>query len=307
MTIYDYMTPFNDDLDEGQNIPQRPALQLATPATSPVKANRLDDDCNQENDRHWQRNYKPDSPQSLLCLDHSSPKSEYFAKSPKCSTCGLVTKRSCICGHMSSDILEDNCCPDIDAPDLSGEHNPNLSPTRKSTLRRHSSLSKPPIFARDQSTYEEEKANSNANTKNKSWELPAHHVPLDVEGDIDRDKQLRVEKAMEQILFGNAKVSEHTRLEQRQRLRAMSINEGSPIAIDNQCDADWRKQCRVDKARAQILFGNAKVSAHTHTKREETQKLRSMSITEGITDGITTTGEGDVGFDRFTAVAREQT
>lgn len=289
MTIYDYMAPFEDVPENGPKILEKPLLHLATPAASPIKANEFGYDWNQGNDPHWQRNVKPDSPQSLPSLDHSPPNCEHSAKPPKCGTCGLTNKRWCICGHICRDIPEDNFCPDIEAPYSSGEDCATPSPTRKPLLRRRSSLAKPPMLARDESTYgkaEEKQSNTVSAVLNHNQpaddnqsttsENKVYHVSHDVGGDADWHKHCCVEKAIEQILFGNARVSAHTMPEQTQKLRATSITEGTLTRHDE------------DELHTEVV-----AAAQTYT---EPSKPR-----------VPTTEEGNLEFETVMAASEEQT
>lgn len=57
------------------------------------------------------------------------------------------------------------------------------------------------------------------NDQSKASGIPMYHVPSDACGEADWRKHYRVEKAMQQVLFGDARVSAHIMLEHTQRLR----------------------------------------------------------------------------------------
>jgi hypothetical protein len=193
---------------------------------------------------------KSDSPQSLPSLDHPSPTSEDLSHLPKCRKCGLTTKqhefvRLYICGHLCRDIAQDNFCPDIDALQLTSKDCPIHSPKNMRITRRRSSLSKPPMLARDESTYGDVSGEQRSkevstspdqkhpveenelpigttpikNDEGTTYKMPVYTVSENANGDTDWRKHCRVEKAMKQMLFGDAKVSPHTVLEHTQRLR----------------------------------------------------------------------------------------
>ena len=63
--------------------------------------------------------------------------------------------RAYICGHLCPDFLLEKFCPDIDAPQLSKKDCPIHNPNGKSLNRRRSSLSQPPMLARDEMTHED--------------------------------------------------------------------------------------------------------------------------------------------------------
>ena len=195
---------------------------------------------------------KPDSPQSLPSLDHPSPTSEELSRLPKCSKCGLTTKqhemvKAYICGHLCPDFLHDKICPDIDAAHLSRKDCPIHNPKGRTLNRRRSSLSKSPMLALDESTYEDVDEGKNTkgivqspgqdgpdqgnetmvqNAQSKISEKLADRICDDGNGNTDWQKHCRVEKAMRQILFGDARVAEHVALEHTHRL---SINERNPL------------------------------------------------------------------------------
>ena len=193
---------------------------------------------------------KPDSPQSLPSLDHPSPTLDDLSHLPRCRKCCLTTKQHelakvYICGHLCRDIAEDNFCPDIDALHLSRKDCPIHSPKEPSLTRRRSSLSKPPMLARDESTYQDvddqqmptgisksperkhpleenevpEEAKPVGDDPSRTCERPEYHVFCNARGDVDWRKHCRVEIAMQQMLFGDARVAPHIMLEQTQRLR----------------------------------------------------------------------------------------
>ena len=257
MTVYDSMIPFENLPEHEHKVSERPSLHLATPETTPNKAQDDDFDWNQ-----WKANIKPASPQSLPSLDHPlSPTSEDLSQLPKCRKCGLTTNQhkfvqAYICGHLCRDIAQDHFCPDIDALHLSSKDCPIHSPRKTRLTRRRSSLSKPPMLAGDESTYEDldteqlsfkvsespvdvnkvrEDTTPIKNDQNKASDMPPYHVSCDTCGEADWRKHCRVEKAMQQMLFGDARVSAHIMLEHTQRLRG---NESISTAQDHHGDHD---------------------------------------------------------------------
>jgi hypothetical protein len=242
MTVYDSMTPFENTGEDEHEVSERPRLQIATPEASPAKDNDPGFD--------WSRwdahaNIKPASPQSLPSLDHPSPTSEDLSHWPKCRKCGLTTPqheqvKRFICGHLCRDIAQDNSCPDIAALHLSSKDCPIHSPWQPGLTRRRSSLSKPPMLARDESTYED-------------WDMKQTSPEL-TESPVETDE-----------------LSEETKRIQDEE----SKDAGRPTyhaSRDAADDADWRKHCRVEKAMQQMFFGNARVSAHIMLKH--TQQVR---------------------------------
>ncbi len=246
------MIPFEYIPEREEKVSERPTLHLATPETTPNKVQDYDFDWNQ-----WSANIKPASPQSLPSLDHPlSPTSEDLSHLPKCRKCGLTTNQhkfvqAYICGHLCRDIAQDHFCPDIDALHLSSKQCPIHSPKKEGGTRRRSSLSKPPMLARDESTYEDvdeerlspkvaespvdvdevsEDAKATKDDLSKPSNKPMYHVSRNASGEADWHKHCRVEKAMQQMLFGDARVSAHTMLEHTQRLRG---NERISTARDN--------------------------------------------------------------------------
>ncbi len=114
------------------------------------------------------------------------------------------------------------------------------------------------MLARDESTYEdmdEEQLSLNVSespvdvdvdevpddtkaTKDdlsKPSNKPMYHVSRNALGEADWQKHCRVERAMQQMLFGNARVSAHIMLEHTQRLRG---SESISTAQDNRGDHD---------------------------------------------------------------------
>ncbi|ERF71429.1 hypothetical protein EPUS_06811 [Endocarpon pusillum Z07020] len=242
MTVYDAMIPFENLPEHEYKVSERPSLHLATPETTPNKAQDNDFNWNQ-----WKANINPASPESLPSLDHPlSPTSEDFSQLPKCRKCGLTTNQhkfvqAYICGHLCRDIAQDHFCPDIDALHLNSKDCPIHSPKKTRLTRRRSSLSKPPMLARDESTYEdldkeqlslkvsEPPVDVNEvvrgdttpikNDQSKASGIPMYHVSYDAGGEADWRKHCRVEKAMQRMLFGDARVSAHIMLEHTQRIR----------------------------------------------------------------------------------------
>jgi hypothetical protein len=245
MTVYDSMTPFENVEEDGHKVSERPRLQIATPEAGPTKVHDPGFD--------WSRwdahaNIKPASPSSLPSLDHPSPTSEDLSHRPKCRKCGLTTTqheqvKRFICGHLCRDIPQDNLCPDIDALYPSSRDCPIHSPGttgQKVLTRRRSSLSKPPMLARDESTYadwgmkptsakltdspveEDELFENMKQIQHEEYIAPdkaTYQTSRDAEGDADWLKHCRVEKAMQQMFFGNARVSPHVMLEHTQKVR----------------------------------------------------------------------------------------
>lgn len=194
MPIYDSMTPFEAALEDQQRTPERPILQLATPEATPTKVHYQGFDWNQWEgpEPGWHTQIEPASPQSLPYPDYhpTSPTSEALSPLPNRQKCGLTTKQhrevqAFICGHICRDIPLDSFCPDIDAPRLSDKDCPIHHPKTPRLSRRRSSLSKPPMLARDESSYNEmnaEKQSNNVatstNPDHAAGEKPVRKAPL---------------------------------------------------------------------------------------------------------------------------------
>jgi hypothetical protein len=181
--------------------------------------------------------------------------------------------RAYICGHLCPDFLHDNLCPDIDAPQLGRNDCPIHNPRGGSVSRRRSSLSQPPMLARDESTYmelDEEKESQETlqspdqehpakehkstvqNTQSNASEKPMYHVCLNASGDADWKKHCRVEKAMKQMLFGDARVSASLVLEQTQRLVTSEQNLVHETGQDSIAMADDYDDLRTAMAAAEL-------------------------------------------------------
>lgn len=191
-----------------------------------------------------------------------------------------------ICGHLCRDIAHEKLCPDIGAPDVGRKDCPIHNPRTNSFPRRRSSLSKPPMLARDESTFEdvmEEETIENAKSADQSdagnkvdlpqrkkkaaeeWQTPfldrpVYHVSRDARGDADWRKHVRVEKAMKQILFGDARVSadvvlEHTQkvgMSERNLLRGRQASGNAEANIGEDLDyVDLRDAMAAAKAEAE--------------------------------------------------------
>jgi hypothetical protein len=248
MTVYDSMTPLEKGEEDDHKVSERPRLQIVTPEASPTKVHDPGFDWS-----HWdaQANIKPASPQSLSSLDHPSPTSDDSSHQPKCRKCGLTTSqheqvKRFICGHICRDIPQDKLCPDIDALHLSSKDCSIHSPRKTGLTRRRSSLSKPPMIARDESTYEDwltdspvEADESSENTKQiqhdekRAPDKAMYYTSRDAEGGADWQKHCRVEKAMQQMFFGNARVSPHVMLEHTQKVRGNETFRKPQISRDN--------------------------------------------------------------------------
>jgi hypothetical protein len=293
MTLYDSMTPFEVATKNEQMLPERPVLHLRTPEATPTKADDTGFDLHQWNDPSWHNHPQPDSPQSLPSLDQTSPTAEDLSHSPRCGKCGLTTRQQkvaaiIICGHVCRDIAQDHFCPDIDALQLSSKDCPIHNPSRKSRPRRRSSLSQPPMLTRDDSTFKDmdeetdvvespvdehtveinelpEDKQSVKIDQSKPPEQPLYHVSHNAEGDADWRKHCRVEKAMQQMLFGNARVSAHTMLEHTQKLRAMSINQDAMGGVehDKLCSAMAAAKSQAEKHTEECRGGMETDAWHT--------------------------------------------
>jgi hypothetical protein len=269
-------------------------------------------------------------------MDLPSPISEDLLHQPACQKCGLTTRqhemiRAYICGHLCRDIPNEKICPDINAFDLGVKDClvPNHGTSR--LTRRRSSLSKSPMVARDESTYEdvdEEKkstdaANSPAETHRgeikespanmkpfkhdhtESVEKPTYHVCCSASGDADWRKHCRVEKAMKQMLFGDAKVSAPTVLEHTQRLGTSERNlahheEGASITQDPINDFKNDELCSAmvaakiaAKKHTKVYAEQCAVAKEEATKRDELKSAEAESAEHLLDCAICSDGEDE--------------
>jgi hypothetical protein len=324
MTIYDSMMPFEVATKNEQMIPERPVLHLTTPAATPTKAHDTGFDLHQWNYPSWHNHLQPDSPQSLPSLDHASPTAEDLLNSPSCRKCGLTTKQQkvaaiIICGHVCRDIAQDHFCPDIDALQLSSKDCPIHNPRRTGRPRRRSSLSRPPMLARDESIFEDgdeqtdvvessagehtveinempEDKKSIETDQGMSPEQPIYHVSHNAEGDADWRKHCRVEKAMQQMLFGNARVSEHIMLEHTQKLRAMSMTQDATGGIEHNglCSAMAAANSQAEKYTEEECRGSMETDGR-HTELEIFKAAQAEAAEHNHDCAICSDYEEDVG------------
>ena len=316
MTVYDSMTPFENTAEDDHKLSERPRPQIATPEASPSKFHDPGFD--------WSRwdahaNIKPASPQSLPSLDYPSPTSEDLSHQPNCRKCGLTTPqheqvKRFICGHFCRDIPQDNVCPDIDALHLSSKDCPIHSPRETGLTRRRSSLSKPPMLARDESTYEDwdtkptspeltdspVKADElSENTKQIQHEedtapgKATYHTSCDAEGGPDWRKHCRVEKAMQQMFFGNARVSPHIMLEHTQKVRGNENFRKPQISRDDDDDDDGGDKYDDD-------------NHQVHSEMAESMTMKEKQTEQGKECGATTE-ESCASLDNFDAAQAERT
>ena len=167
--------------------------------------------------------------------------------------------RAYICGHLCPDFGHESLCPDIDAPQLGSKDCPIHSPRGESVTRRRSSLSQPPMLATDESTYEDLNENKEPkgtvqspnqehpvkedepavhDSHSHAFEKPAYHVYRNTNVDSDWQKHCRVEKAMKQMLFGDARVSAPLVLQRTQRLVMSEQSLGRKTGEDSIGTAD---------------------------------------------------------------------
>jgi hypothetical protein len=195
--------------------------------------------------------------------------------------------RAYIFGHICRDIANENLCPDIDALRLSRKNCPIHNPIRPSPIRRRSSLSKPPMVQRDESTYEDiheegkpkdiwkstpqtnsagqqerHEAKPTESDPSKGPEKQYYHIFRNSNGEADWRKHVRVEKAMKQMLFGDARVSAQVVLEQTQRIGTSERNlvpdrEIMGIAMSTDDEAD--------ELRSALAAAHIKPQTHAHT------------------------------------------
>ncbi len=142
------------------------------------------------------------------------------------------------------------------------------------------------MLARDESTYEDvneekivavapaqvhgvekkdrlEDTKSIKDSQSKPSKEPVYRVSRNSRGNADWRKHCRVEKAMQQMLFGDARVSAHIMLEHTQKVGASERNlvrgdEGASLAQDSSSDDD-------DDDGLRSAMGATKLEAEKHT------------------------------------------
>lgn len=186
--------------------------------------------------------------------------------------------RAYICGHICRDIPDNQFCPDIDALHLTKKDcTIHGKPKESCHTRRRSSLSQPPILAYDESSHEDmyeekpsdnvaetystvdvdaDKALSGSNEAVKEVRRQNADIPGTGSGDADWRKQYRVEKAMKQMLFGDARIAPHIVREHTHRLKTGKpdlVGRNRDVSTDQHTifeydDADHSALTAVEKA-----------------------------------------------------------